>query len=481
MNTFVVLRSVVLVAALTACGGGGSSGSDPAESPLPTGLPNETFLIKGETKFNFHDYCVSWAVGNSLQDSLCSTIRDSSRISLDGVAFARAGLDAPGRRGSSAIVSGARTSGVATVDLERVVAGPVQAVDAAHARIQVLGQRVYVMPYTDIDDYQTFDVLRVGEYVSVGGNFSADGDVVAMAIHREPSSAAFMLRGILNLTANGRVQIGEQTFGELADIRAFGFPSAPASGDAVLLAGELTSNGTPTASSMRYIGGAWADGNEDIRVLSGTITRRAHAADLAIDGFDVDCTLYPCSDMNSSVGTLAAVTRVSSLRRVVAIDAPVSGDVTVSGPVDAVDTDDDALTILGFAVQGIPATKVTDRDGLPAEIASIQPNDIVTATGSPVGSAVIAGSIATTTADAWAVSFRAGAPYVLVEASAITVLGQRILIDASTEQVASSFCRGYLPSISNSYTHVTIRTSRTTSGDLLAQKISLVVPRGACI
>src|SRR5262249_12131799 len=155
----------------------------------------------------------------------------ATRLSLDGIPLVHAKLDAARRTGSVASVGGSLDGRVSTLDFERIAAGTIQAVDVAHARIEILGQRVYVTGSTNIDGGSALDQLRTGDYVSISGYFGPDGDQIATAIYRETSSTTFLLRGILELVAGGSVRVGGQTLGQLSDITVTDFPAAPASGD----------------------------------------------------------------------------------------------------------------------------------------------------------------------------------------------------------------------------------------------------------
>lgn len=484
MNHFAVVLSLLWVLILTACGGGGGSGSEAVPSPQPPPGPSsgvlETFYLRGTAMVDVGNYCARLGVVSLPGgEDLCAAVNDATRIGLDGAPLSRPRLFDPGRTNGVAVAQGSRTAGVSILDLERIVVGTIEAIDAAHARIRILGQRIYVTHATNIDGASELDALKVNERVSVSGYFGPSGDLIATAILREPSGNAFLLRGILQLDPGGNVQVGGQPFGDLSSIAAVDFPSAPTNGDAVLITGT-TSGVTPTAASMRYIGGPWPEGREDVRILTGMVSRRSHSSDLEIEGREVNCTLYPCSQLsNAGVGALVGITRIDNVREAAAFPA-VPSAIAVSGTVDSIDAANDSFTVLGFAVQGVPATLSTDDSGAPSEVADIlRVGDDVTVRGDPVGSVIIAGSIATHSGEA-TVSFGGGSRFVSSDDTVITVLGQPVLIDATTEFERSSTCPSATPAVSSFFTAVVITLSPTATGTLLARHVKLSYRRRPC-
>ncbi len=295
-----------------------------------------------------------------------------------------------------------RESNVATsIDVQRVVVGTIESLDPGHARFSALGQDIQITGTTRLYGDGTITALTVGNRVAVSGFFAANGTVVASAISVDTGNG-LVLRGILQTNAGGGYQIGRMAI-DFSNAEFDGFAGGAATeGDAVLVFTDAAPvGGSLAADSVQFIGGAWGEGPEDIRLLGGMITQLL-SAEMAVEGRAVDCAFFHCADLTEvRLGSLAGVAQstddVGTTSGGVVVMEPASYDAYVAGPVDAVDPQNAALTVFGLPIQVSPTAVVSDGTGQASDINEIEIGDTVSVAGDLVADLLVAGRIRTYT------------------------------------------------------------------------------------
>ena len=314
-----VFRFILVVTPLIAGCGGGGGGEWRSECCGRAGLStsvarNRDLFCAGRRRLADVRVRARTACGGRDSRSAsdpCVAI-DAAQVTVDGQPFDVDRMQDGSQDGSVMFVSGSRTddrrmpfeSSVATsIDIQHVVVGTIESVDAPHARLSALGQQIYVSDTTRIDGDGTIDAFGVGERILVSGFFSSDGEVVATSIKRDPGGEGFLLRGILHITESGDFEIGRLVLvGGKWDYSFDGFPGdEPADGDPVIvLAQTPPSGGVLNPYSMRYIGGEWGHGPEDIRFLAGMISSRSGPTQLEVEGHGGRLRLLPMRQCGGS-------------------------------------------------------------------------------------------------------------------------------------------------------------------------------------
>jgi len=389
-------RAACLAALLLLVSGCGGGGQPPRDKPPPEQAA-PTFLAQDAAQLVRSGYCASTWVQPALGDSAhCSDIDDDTQITFDGRPQDRTVLYNSVRGGSITVVSGSSPGRVTSIDVQHVAVGTIDSVEPAHARIRVLGQRVYVFDPSSTPWPRELDDLAPGDRVSVSGFMATDGAVVATTISDVVPDAGFVLRGVLHEAPGGGFRIGDMRL-DLAGATLDEFAGgAPMDGDAVLaLADAAPAGGALAVSSLRFTGSDWTDGTEDTRYLIGTITSAPSPDALTVEGHPIDCSAFPCAsltELQAQPGQFVAVTRVEGVRRVEQ-QALFWESFQVSGPVDTLDAPNDSLHVLGFPVQLLPTSQVMDDASRPKSLDDIEIGISVTAGGVPVGDVIVAGSL----------------------------------------------------------------------------------------
>ena len=125
------------------------------------------------------------------------------------------------------------------IELHYPVAGPVEAIDRASARVRVMGQWVTVGDDTATgltDRSDPLDGIFVGSPLRVSGLRRGDGTVVASRIDPHPAGAPAQLRGIVTSAGRGSLAV------EGVPVRG-ALPPGLQPGDTVVLSGRPDGNG----------------------------------------------------------------------------------------------------------------------------------------------------------------------------------------------------------------------------------------------
>ncbi len=482
-STSAHVRCLVLVIAvpiLVSCGGSGGGGSGGGLANVPTTPPPAPaagdFQVQNVVRFLPSSGCLKGLDPLAFVNDVSACIDAAAEVTLDGAPFDAARLpDAAVAvvRGSRAQTTGKIT--VTSIDVQRVVVGAIESVDAAHARFAALGQQIYVSDTTQIYGDGTIADLAVGDPVSVSGFFSPNGEVVATAIDRDADGGGFVLRGILHVQDSGIVEVGGLALDDVWDYGFEGFPAnGPVEGDPVVV--FFASNFVTEA--VQFTGGALGYSPLDIQVLAGVVSSRASPSELVVAGRSVDCAFFHCEDRpEAQIGTLVAVVQAANADRVELLDVA-TDRVSVTGPVDAVDVQNASLSVLGFPVQLLPATVVVDDTMQAKGIDDIQIGDALSVVGGPVGDLLVAGRVSTHASGA-SIATRI-ASYADPD---IRVLGQTIHTDATTaiyeDCVGQRDQRWLFDVATDPLIHsLQIGVSRVTADETLATRVD--VDTGAC-
>lgn len=289
------------------------------------------------------------------------------------------------------------------------VRGPIDSIDAASARLVVLGQSVQVTTATSFSpEIMPRDIsgLAVGQVVSVSGLFEADGVIRATRIGTPLPGQPLLVRGnasaVTAQTFSINALVVNFAAAELPDgpvsngnrVKATGLSRDP---DGRLLAGRVTQTGT--AASLARSG--------DEAEIEGYITRFVSPTDFDVAGVNVTTTAATTYD-DGSVASLALNVRVEVEGSFNAAGILVAREVEfedddddnddpagrVTGNVTAVDTGTSSLAVAGVAITVTPATRLEDLSSArlrPFALSNINPGDYVEVRGTPgIGAALTA-------------------------------------------------------------------------------------------
>jgi Domain of unknown function (DUF5666) len=279
-----------------------------------------------------------------------------------------------------------------SIDIRRAVVGPVEAIDANHFRLTVLGQQVYAYAGIATD-------VALGDLVTVSGHFNADGEILAEFIEPYVGDSQFVVRGVLNDTALGGFALGGLEI-DLSAASREGFPGgAPLPGDAVVVFAEQPPDeGILTANAVRCTGqcatASWENG-----WVAGFVTAWRSPTDFDVDGIAVQPSWCQCVyGAPPDIGRYVYVSLYHGNADVT--PAPTTSFRTgLAGRIEAIDEVRREITVLGFPVQMSPATLIAatqenyyDFAGS-LSLSDLQLGDAVEVGGEVAGNVVVAGRI----------------------------------------------------------------------------------------
>jgi hypothetical protein len=261
--------------------------------------------------------------------------------------------------------------------LERVVVGPVAALDVDARELTVLGQRIRVDADTSFAaDFspRTVEGLSEGRWVAVSGFRNSAATVYAGRVEAAADTDARVLGRIAEVdVAAGHFRIAELTI-DYGSAQLDGFPTGePQSGDRVVVSGQDAGSDVPFAAETveRRARAPLADvPTPTAAVLEGFVTRFASTADFDVDGqpvragaateyqngspadLEVDARLRLEGELGQD-GVIAAAS--IRFRR--------AGVLRFEAPVEAVDSAAGELVVLGTVVGLRADTHVEDQSG----------------------------------------------------------------------------------------------------------------------
>jgi len=311
-----------------------------------------------------------------------------------------------------------------TVDIQRAIVGPVEAIDIDHAWMTVLGQRVYA-------DDAAVASTAVGEVVTVYGHFTGTGQIVAELVEPYAGDPLFLLRGVLTEPAPGHFAIGELEV-DISSATRENFPGgAPLPGDTVLVRGDPPSSGdVVSATAVRCIGAClsprWLLGS-----ARGFLTSWRSPTDFDVDGIAVrlDYCDYCPDTPPPTPGTFISVS-VNYYGSQVTQASSTSRTIALAGRVTAKDSVLGEIVVHGYRVHVSPATHIIADpdvyfDVLPFDNVNVY--DAVEISGQASGAGIRADTIV-----------RQGSANIVkvldytLAAPAIEVAGRAILTDSTT-------------------------------------------------
>jgi hypothetical protein len=427
----------LLALATAACSGGGSSGDAGAPPPRPVVTTFVPFvalrpIIAGEFRYN-----------------------DDASITVDGMPAALEDL----HDGEVAMIRGTRLYsdsrldgvGIESIDVRHLVIGPVESVEVDRARLSVMGQDVSVTGDTIVDDalvsHGGLGALQPGDTVAVSGFFAVSGQIIATRISRRAADSAVLLRGTIvasnPATFRFRVSGFDVYYGQ-ADIDLRDFPSGvPQDGDMVLLRSRSAPDHRELldADSVAFVPGKLQGAVDTDVELVGAITWYESSEIFDVAGLRVHANCVPsaCGSNWQSSRENALVTVVGKADAYGAVQARYAGladdgPFDLTAPVEAIDLEAQAFTLLGFQVQSSVFTQFGGEQvggTPPASVEDLRVGDIVTASGTYGG---VPGLLVASRIN----RMPARDPYIFVRNHferadpAIIVLGRSILTEPST-------------------------------------------------
>ncbi len=328
-----------------------------------------------------------WGTANWGPDVM---LAPSATVLIDGVQVPAAGLTVD--VDEMALVTGMLTFdppydqlGLLTagrIEIAHLLDGPIDAIDLAHAVATVLGMTVYLDGQTRLDP----STLQVGMRVRVSGHPTAFGGVAATLIAHSNASGEYLVTNFISSIDPGskRLKIGgvsvDYTAAMLQEFSADG----PQAGDHVRVKGSLSGT-TLVATSMAYISPHLPGSAGNLVSLLGIVTAVASPSEVSVDGYAVSVTDVATQACGVSPQLGIAATLDGTLQPsgdILAADfcgawlgvRDYKKNVTITGPLDAIDPNFGTLSILGFDVQPGYATP------LPSDI---KIGDVVASWGFP--------------------------------------------------------------------------------------------------
>jgi hypothetical protein len=382
---------------------------------------------------------------------------DEARVTVDGRPAALEDL----HDGEVAMIRGTRLYsdsrldgvGIESIDVHHLVIGPVESVEVDRARLSVMGQDVSVTGDTIVDDalvsHGGLGALQPGDTVAVSGFFAASGQIIATRISRRAADSAVLLRGTIyasnpaTSTFRFRASGFDVYYGQ-ADIDLRDFPSGvPQDGDMVLLRSRSAPDHREMldADSVAFVPHKIQAAVDTEVELMGAITWYESSEIFDVAGLRVhaNCAPSACGPNWQLARENALVTVVGKADAYGAVQARYAwladdGPFDLTAPVEAIDPEAQAFTLLGFQVQSSVFTRFAAAQvGGPsaASVEDLRVGDIVTASGTYGG---VPGLLVASRIN----RIPARDPYILVRGQferanpAIIVLGRSILTESST-------------------------------------------------
>jgi hypothetical protein len=270
-----------------------------------------------------------------------------------------------------------------TTQLQHVIAGPVDSVDIGHGRLVVMGLPVFIKGFScthwfgDLDLAQTLTQLHPGDLVTVSGHSSRAGDILATRINRVPT-APLLVSGFVQALDTSRSQFTLSALTiDYGQAQLMDFPSAaPLPGDHVVAwADHPPVHGVLTATRLKHVSEFMTGKPGADAWMEGLITRWVSLSDFDVDGRRVSLIDAPdeCGVPSFQLNELVVLGGTLDKQGIVQGLVPGSTgffcprhtlvrEITLTGPIDAIDVDQGALTMFGFAVQTNIITRIT-KDG----------------------------------------------------------------------------------------------------------------------
>jgi len=291
----------------------------------------------------------------------------SATVLIDGVQVPAAGLTVD--KDEIALVTGVLTFdpphdqlGLLTagrIEIAHLLDGPIDAIDLGHAVATVLGMTVYLDGQTLLEP----STLQVGMRVRVSGHPTAFGGVAATLIAQSNASGEYLVTNFISSVDPGSKQLkigGVSVDYTAAMLQGFS-ADGPQAGDHVRVKGSRSGT-TLVATSIAYISPHLPGSAGNLVSLLGIVTAVASPSEVSVDGYAVsvtDVAIQACG-VSPQLGIAASLDgTLQPSGDILAADfcgtwlgvRDYKKNVTITGPLDAIDPNFGTLSILGFDVQ----------------------------------------------------------------------------------------------------------------------------------
>lgn len=351
-NRGLLALSLVAMAALTACGGGGSSGA--------TAGAKTSFAVGRIAGFG------SIVVNGVHYDESTATVEDedgqsgtASDLKLGAVVEVDAGdVDRSGTNPT------AKADHVTMIGLMK---GPVDSVGTNS--FVVLGQTVTVTATTVYDDALAggLSALQAGAIVKVYGTLdTTTGAYTATRVEPKSAPAFYSLRGVVaSIDATAKTLTVGTT---VIDISAVTLPSGVAAGSLVRVKLQTTqANGKWVAQSVKSA--EMRPHDNDHSEIEGTVSDFTSSTSFSVDGLPVDATNAKFPEGTAGIvkgarveveGAVVNGTLVATKVEVKSSQADAANGFEVDGAITAADTMNSTITVRGVTVKYTGATVITN-------------------------------------------------------------------------------------------------------------------------
>lgn len=386
---FRAFATVLLVATVCSCGGGGGSMFTTSNSaPVST---MGTITAFGSVVINGIHFDIS-----------------SATLTRNGVAVAQGDLAV----GQIARVHGRknmhdRNGHADHVDVDDQVVGPITSIDVAAGSFVALGQTVTVDSGTSFKrDLDGLDALAVGDVVEVSGLVAADGHIAATRIERKNGTTNFQVIGtVADLDGTAHIfKINALTVDYSAAMLNDFTGGAPANGDVVEVKGSVFDTAATKLTATRVEPAddetRDADHGDEIE-REGLITRFVSATDFDVAGKPVTTNASTTFE-GGTAADLALNVRVEAEGSLDAsnvlvadkIEIKKAGIAELRGNITAVDATAGTITLLGVTVTVTADTRLEDKSDADVEhfsLTDLAVGDTVEVRGfeNPVGSGAV--------------------------------------------------------------------------------------------
>lgn len=351
-----VMALMIFTLLLTACGGGGGGGQ-------VAGISGTGITASGTVS----------GFGSVIVNGVEFLINGNTQITVDGQLASEADL----RVGQVVTVTGTRqTETQATADTviaDRLLDGPIEAIDEANQEITALDQTVIVNEGTVLPGSAGFNDLNEMNLIAVHGFVNANGEIVATWIQR--ASETFVYDGATSTDLEGAVsglapaQMRFNIDGLIVDFtNAMPDESAGALADGTrveVFGSQTTASGVFTADSVRVINPLIGQPGRYVE-LEGLVTDFNGAGDFVVAGQPVNASTARQTDgtgQSLANGARVEVEGTINADRVLVAESfairPFGGT-RMAATVGAVDVANDTFMILGLQATAEPTTSYMD-------------------------------------------------------------------------------------------------------------------------
>lgn len=363
--------TAALAALVAACGGSGGGGE--SSNAAPTGIARTVHVTGAISGFG------SVVVNGVHYES------DSASVTLEGQPGTVGQLKVGEVVHIDATVDSQGKAHATSIDQERLIQGPVQAVDLAGGKLTIAGQVIRVDNGTSFDRSipgGSLAGIAIGDWIEVHGHASATGEALATRVEKADSGEnEIEITGPVTAidSAAHRLTVGRIAGGAVGQVVDYstatleGFPATgPAVGDIVEVEGTaFLADGALKAVELENEDSLFDDDDHgDEGEVEGLVTRFVSATDFDVarqpvtttsatkfvDGTAADLALDVKVEVEGTIDSSGVL--VASK-----VDFEHESTVKLSGPVEAVDATAGTIAALGVTFRVTPTTRIEDQEG----------------------------------------------------------------------------------------------------------------------